>query len=244
MKFSRVIWARLHSSARVWIAVIVIFTLQEPSSLAAQSAPPTYRAGLKSIAIPAPSDLVEPGSDYRVLLEPLAPINNRLVAAFVQKSDLDAIRSGSAPALTRYALVEIPRRAEFANVSPELFKQITDGMAQQFGAEVNSTLKQQQDEVNRRIQALSSGASSVTLEKPVQLGTLFCKPNSCAFGLIMPVTTKGTTTRMLMAVVVMRVQERVLFGYLYTEFKDQDSVKWVSATEEQWADAMLKANAQ
>lgn len=234
----------MHFGVRVWIAVLITLTLQQPLAISAQSVPPTYRAGLKSIAIPAPSDLAEPGSDYRVLLEPLAPINNRLVAAFLQKTDLDAIRSGGAPALTRYALVEIPRRAEFANVSPEIFKQITDSMAQQFGAEVDSTLKQQQDEVNRRLQALSSNASTVTLEKPVQLGTLFCKPNSCAFGLIMPVTTKDATTKMVMAVVVMRVQERVLFGYLYTEFKDQDSVKWVSATEEQWADAILKANAE
>ena len=94
-------------------ALLAATLLIVPSS--AQNTP-TYRAGLKnSSPIPAPtSDLVEAGPDYRVLAEPLVPTNNRLVAAFLQPADLDTLRSGTAAELGRYALVEIPRRAEFA----------------------------------------------------------------------------------------------------------------------------------
>lgn len=206
---------------------------------------PTYRAGLKSIVIPAPTaDLVETGSDYRVLLEPLAPINNRLIAAFVQSDDLAVIHSAGNALLNRYALVEVPRRAEFSDVSPEIFKQITDGMGQQFGAAVAASLKDQQDEINRRLKALETTPAEVTLEKPVQLGVLFCKPNACAFGMIMPVTAKGTTTKMMAGILVLRVQHRVIFIYTYNRFENSDSVKWVSTTEEQWSDAILKSNAQ
>jgi len=49
----------------------------------------SYRVGLKSIVIPSPlSEMTEMGSDYRVVLEPLAPATNRLVAAFNRPEDL------------------------------------------------------------------------------------------------------------------------------------------------------------
>lgn len=224
------------------VSVAVFASLVVPNISTAQSTP-TYRAGLKDFTIPTPtSELVEAGSDYRVLLEPLVPINNRLVAAFLQPADLDTLRSGAAAALGRYALVEIPRRAEFADVTPELFKQLSDTIGTQFGAEVESTLKDQQDEVNRRRKALGSAASDITLDKPVQLGTLFSKPDAAAYGMIMAVSTGGKTRKMIMGMLVVRVQSRVLLIYMYGEYKDQSSVDWIRTTDEHWADAILQAN--
>jgi hypothetical protein len=203
----------------------------------------TYRAGLKNFTIPAPtSDLVEAGTDYRVLLEPLVPINNRLVAAFLQPADLDTLRSGTSAGLGRYALIEIPRRAEFAEVTPELFKQIADAVATQFGAEVNATLKDQQDELNRRLKALGSTAGEITLDKPVQLGTLFSKPDASAYGMIMPVSSGGNTKKMAMGMIVVHVRSRVLLIYLYCEYKDQSTIDWLRSTDEHWAEAILQAN--
>jgi hypothetical protein len=67
---------------------------------------------LKSIAIPSPlKDLSEIGSDYRVVLETLAPATNRLVAAFNRPEDLHQILAGGDAPLARYALVEVPRLA-------------------------------------------------------------------------------------------------------------------------------------
>lgn len=213
-----------------------------PGSSVAQDAP-TYRAGLKSISIPSPTtDLVETGTDYRVLLEPLSPTTNRLIAAFVVPADLDALRSGRSAALNRYALVEIMRRSEFTDVTPEMFKQVADAIGAQFGAEVNSSLKDQQDEINRRIKALNSKPAEVTLEKPVELGTLFSKTDAYASGMIMPVTAGGKTTKMVMGMIALRVQARMLFVYTYTEYKDEASLQWIRTTDEQWADEILKAN--
>ncbi|HEY2466245.1 MAG TPA: hypothetical protein VGI45_00200 [Terracidiphilus sp.] len=224
------------------LAAFLATALLLPSSDSIAQDAPTYRAGLKSFTIPLPSsELVEAGPDYRVLLEPLVPINNRLVAAFLQPADLDTLRSGPSAALGRYALVEIPRRVEFSEITPELFKQITDTIATQFGAAVDASLKDQQDEANRRLKALGSSAD-ITFDKPVQLGTLFSKPDASGYGMIMPVSVGGKTKKMIMGMIVVHVQARVLLIYLYGEYKDQSSLDWIRTTDEHWADAILQAN--
>jgi len=229
-------------------SVILFAFLTSSAPLFTQTAPadaPTYRAGLKSIAVPAPdAALIETGPDYRVLLENLVPENNRLIAAFVTPDDLTSMKSGDSTsvALNRYALVEVSRRAEFSNIAPEMFKEISTAMAKQFDGDLTATFKEQQETINRRLKALSSNAVPVTVDKPTQLGALFSKPDACAFAMIAPYTSKEKTVRRAMGVLLLRVQTRVLFVYLYTEFKDDSSVAWIRTTTQQWADAILKAN--
>jgi hypothetical protein len=224
-----------------WLAVMLLcgthfLRAQAPSSDA------TFRVGLKSIAIPAPSsELIETGSDYRVTLELLAPTNNRLVAAFLLPNELKALQTGDS-SISRYALVEVSRRAEFATVTPELYKQVADSMGQQFGAAVDSTLKDQQEEINRRLKVLATQPTSVTLDKPLMLGSLFSKQNASGYGAIMPVSTNGKTTKVVMGVAVLRAQDRLLFLYLYTPYEDEKSVDWTRTTVEKWADSLLKMN--
>lgn len=235
-------------TSRLYAGVFVAILCCAPLALIAQSsaaapAVPTYRAGLKSLTIPAPSaDLAEIGSDYRVLLEPLAPDSNRLIAAFAHPDDLAAMRAGSSDGMQQYALVEVLRRAEFADITPEIFKQVADGMATQFGTTLDASLKDAQDQLNRSLKALNDNAATVSLDKPIQLGLLFSKPDACGFGVVMPVSAGGKTIKMATAVIVLRVQDRVVFAYLYNNYNDEDSVKWVRKTGEDWADAILAAN--
>jgi hypothetical protein len=223
-------------------AALLAITFLPPCSSSVAQDTPNYRAGLKSFIVPAPSDLVEAGPDYRVLLEPLAPINNRLIAAFLEPADLDKIRSGHSALLDLYVLVEVPRRAEFTDVSTDQFKEIADSMATQFGATVDATMKDQQEEINRRLKALNSSAAPIALDKPVQLGTLFSKPDASAFGMILAISSGGQTKRMVMGMTILRIQSRVLFGYTYMEYKDESTVQWIRTTDEHWADAILAAN--
>ena len=214
-----------------------------PCSFSTAQDTPTYRAGLKSLVIPAPSsELLETGSDYRVLLENLAPTTNRLIAAFIEPSDLDIIRSQGSTALNRYALVEVPRRAEFANVTTDQFNEIASSLASQLGVKVDASIKDQQDEINRRLKALGSNVSDITLEKPIQLGTLFSKTDACAYGMIMAISSGGKTKKMMIGVTALRVQSRILLIYTYDKYKDESSVQWVHTTDERWADAILQAN--
>jgi hypothetical protein len=227
------------------VAACLTAVLLQPGALLWAQDATTYRAGLKNLTIPPPaSDLVEPGPDYRVILEPLAPTANRLVAAFVPRADLEALRSMHGAALTTYALVEVPRRAEFVDVGPDQFKEVADGVGNQFGASFSATMKDQQEEINRKLKALNSSSAELTLDKPVQLGTLFSKQDVRGYGMLMSVSLNGQSKKVAMGMTVLRIQSRLVFLYTYTEFKDESSVQWIRTTNEHWADSILQANKQ
>jgi len=205
----------------------------------------SYRAGLKSIVIPSPTDeLSEMGSDYRVLIETLVPATNRLVAAFTRPDDIQTVLVGADRPLPKYALVEILRRAEFADMDEKIFKTVADNMGSQFGATLDSGMKNAQEDLNRNLKQLNPDAAGISLDKPLLLGTLFVKKDVCSFGAIMPVSAKGVTTRMVMEMTLLRVQNRLLFLYFYNAYKDESTAQWVRKTSEQWADAILTANKQ
>ena len=206
------------------------------------AAPETYRAGGKQFALPAPSsDLVEGGPDNRIVMENFVPDNNRLVAAFATPEDLAALRAGSKK-LTKYAMVEVPRKGEFAEFSAGDFKDLADGAAQQIGVAMDSAVSEGEETFNRRMKSLELDNLTVKLDKPVQLGTLFSRSDAIGFGMILPVTVAGTTTRMIAGVIFLRVKNRVLFAYLYGSYKDESSAQWIRKASENWADAILKAN--
>ena len=139
-------------------------------------------------------------------------------------------------------MVEIPRRAEFANVTSDQYKEVAASIATQFGTTFDASLKDQQDEINRRLKALGSTAMEVTLDKPVQLGTFFSKHDACSYGMIMALSSGGKVRKMVMGMIVLRLQSRVLFVYTYSAYKDETSIQWIRTTDERWADAILQAN--
>ena len=108
MKFRGIVC--LASIASFLVAALVLDTVHTYAQISNFTGDSIFRVGLKSIALPAPSkELIETGSDYRVILDTLTPVTNRLVAAFLLPEDLKAIQTGPTP-LSRYALVEVPRR--------------------------------------------------------------------------------------------------------------------------------------
>jgi hypothetical protein len=177
-------------------------------------------------------------------MESTVPDTNRLLAAFLSSEDAASVRTGTPKGFERYALVENLRRAEFADVTADIFKQITDGAAQQFGAVLDGSMKDPQEEINHKLKAMRGVDATLTLDKPVQLGVLFSRPSACSFGMIQAVSLAGNSVKMVVGVTILRVQNRLIYTFVYSAFKDDDSVQWVRKTSEQWADAILKANEQ
>lgn len=229
--------------ALAFVSVLLPSAYSQETSSPPATTGATVRAGGLNFVLPSPGpDLVEAGSDYRVVLEPLSPMSNRLIAAYLTPDDLHTLSEAhNLPPLRHYAVVEIPRRAEFANVTPEIFQEIVGSMGKELAGDLTGTMQEQQQEVNRRLKDLGSG-SSVTLQKPLPLGTLFSKTDECGFGMIMPVTTNAGTLKVAAGITVIRVHDRVLFAYLYTPYKDESSVASLKSVDEHWADAILRAN--
>lgn len=114
-------------------------------------------------------------------------------------------------------------------------------MGQQLGAIVNSSAQETQDEFNRRMKAMHLD-EKLDYGKPVMLGTLFNKTDTCGFGMMAPVSMNGKSLKMIVGVIFVRVRSHVLFAYLYSAYKDQSTTEQVRAVSEQWADAILAAN--
>jgi hypothetical protein len=245
---------RLLQSAPRILATVVLLALCAPAASAAQdqakaaataapAAAPAYRAGGVPLLLPSPTqELVEVGNDNRAIMEVFAPEQNRLLAAYVLTDDAPRLRAGGQNMLSKYALVEVPRNAEFTDVTAQNFKDLTAGMDQQFGAALDSSVKEGEDTINRRLKALNLDDANVALDKPAQLGAFFSKQDAYGLGLILPVTSKGTTIKMVAGVVILRAQNRLLYAYLYTVYKDEDTVKWVRKATGDWAEAILAAN--
>ena len=198
--------------------------------------------GAVPILIPSPTAaLVEPGPDYRVIFEPLAPASNRLVAAFVPMDKMDTIHKGNAPPMDEYALVEVGRRTEFAEIDSASFHQVAEALGKQFGGDISQFSKTGQDEINHNLKDLGN-AVSVTIDKPVPLGIFFVRTNAIGVGSITPYNVNGVTTRMAGCLTLLRARGRLLSLFTYAAYKDEGTVMRVKTTAEQWADAILKAN--
>jgi hypothetical protein len=202
-----------------------------------------FRVGGVSLVLPAPaSDLTEVGNDNRVLFEVTVPDMNRLVAAFVPSSNLAGLRTPKNQ-LKQYALVEVSRRAEFLDVGLSDFNLLAGNLGKQMGSIADVHRQENEDLFNRRMKAMNLN-QKLTLGKPVMLGALFSKDNAAGFGMVEQVTVNGNSAKMMVATVLLRVKNRVLFAYLFTEYKDEQTVNWSRKTSEQWADAILVANRQ
>lgn len=204
----------------------------------------TFKAGGIPIIIPPPiMEMSEVGYDKREFMEVFVAPSNRLIAAFVLTKELPTLAAGANnPMLSKYAMIQVPRRGEYMDCRESDFKEVTDGAKKTFGDVMSSSMKDAEDEFNRRMKSLDLEEATISLNKPIQLGCLFSKKDAYGFGMIMPFSMGGENMKIAMGATLMRVKQRLLFVYLYADYKDENTVKWLRRITENWADAILKAN--
>ena len=204
----------------------------------------TFKAGGRTINLPNPIDqMTEVGYENRELMEIVIPSTNRLIAAFVLDNELPKLLEGDDDfVLSEYAMIQVPRRGEYYDCGASDFKEVIRGAEKEFGKVVSSSLEEAEDEFNRRMKSLDLEEYSMDIGKPIQLGCLFSKKDAYGFGMIMPVTGAGVTVKMVAACIMARVNNRLLFIYVYKEYQNEESVQWIRSTSEKWIDSILLAN--
>jgi hypothetical protein len=220
---------------------------------AASSQPPAvsvYQAGGVSVSIPAPlKNMVEVRPANRAAMERLVPSFNRMITGFAPSKDQLRIAAGdkSAPLI---AMVTVSRQSESKVVGREEFEQIVDSVAKSFNETVDSDAKNNQAEFDQRIKLLDLDHVKVTADKPVRLGNLFSHPNAAGFATLIEASGSdaspdmAASSKKLVSVLYMRVKSRVLFAYMFADYKDSDTVRWLRNASEDWANEVLKANAE
>jgi hypothetical protein len=151
--------------------------------------------------------MAEVGYDIRERMELFVPPTNRLLAAFLMGKDMPlfATKGGAPPALTRYAMVQVPRQAEYLDARPTDFAKVVEGVKQQFvGANADATFQSAEEEITRRLKSLNVD-KAVSLGKPEMLGTFFSKPDAYGFGMVSPVSVGTNTMKLAMGGAVVRI---------------------------------------
>ncbi|MGA2457035.1 MAG: hypothetical protein ABSF85_05675 [Terriglobales bacterium] len=205
--------------------------------------PVAFKAGGTPIVIPTPTkDMVEVGDAKRELLEVLVPTSSRLLSAFLLTNDLLRLPNVDVKGMSKYALVEVSRRSEYLDCEPSNFKEEIGSVKAQFGDSFNYWEKEGEKEFNHRIKSLGLDKATLSLGKPIQLGRFFSKQDAYGVGVIMPVSTGSKTVKMGAGIALVRVKKRLLVVLLYSEYKNEQTVKWLRDTSEEWADAILNVN--
>jgi hypothetical protein len=204
----------------------------------------SFIAGGVSIKIPIPdTTFVEVDNDNRESMDIFVPQNNRLLSAYVLTNDLPHLfKDGNNNIMAKYALVEVPREGENTACEASDFKQVTDGAKKSFGDAFFSSTEEADAEFNRRMKSLDLADMQIKLGQPTQLGCFFSKQDIIGFGMLMGYEMGGSTIKMGMTVILMRVNNRLLFVYLYAEYKNDETIKWLRNVGEKWSDEILKAN--
>ena len=180
-------------------------------------------------------------------MEVFVPDSNRMVAAFMPAAELKSYQEGNKVGLARYALVEVSRKSESSEFSATDFQDVADSIDKQYASSADSAamdaqIKEAEAEINSKMKAADPNVASTTLDKPVILGRFFSKPDVYCFGMVLPVTSNDATASKMAAMMLMRVKNHMLFVYLYSEYKGDETVQWVRSTEERWAQAIFDAN--
>jgi hypothetical protein len=203
---------------------------------------PTVVTGGTLMNIPAPGREFAPlGRGYCDAMQLFVPDEHRLLCAFVLDSDLRRLNMGDTELrLRRYGLVQVPRDAEYTECGASDFAEVVDALHESFGELVTWSVDDVEEQLNERMRSLD--LDEVRIGQPAQLGCFFSRPNACGFGMLVAMESGGETATIGVGAMVMRVNERLVFVYLYAQYEDEQTIAWLRKTSEQWSDAILKAN--
>ncbi len=203
-------------------------------------------AGGIPVVVPSPEQgFPEVGTEKRDFFEYMVPSGNRLLCAFVPAEFLPRLKN-PAGGMRQYMLVELSRKLDEKNteVTSAMFEKVVLGVKGQIAdpSSLMQTVQTTLEEINRNLKQLES--KEVSVDKPTPLGTLFQTSDAYAFAILAPVSSGGTTSRIINASVLLRVRDRLIFAYVYGSSDDENSLKWVEKTAEQWTNGILIANSK
>jgi hypothetical protein len=139
-----------------------------------------------------------------------------------------------------YALVEVPRRAEYSDCTPQVFESLLTGMASSMAKAATEKVGEVQEEMNLRLKSL--GTKPVEFGHPEVLGSIFKKNDAAGFAMLMAVKQETDSVTMAAGFAALRVKQRLIFAYLYRKCDSPETVALISKDLESWTDTILARN--
>jgi hypothetical protein len=228
------------------LVIALVLSAQAQSNAAnTANAMPQAKCGGVELSLPGPEgDFIEAGDRLRTgLFELLTPSTNRLLTAYVPAKVQQELLSGKASGgLGVYAMVQVSRQAEYADVTPQDFEQGVNTIASSMGSIAETVKDNVTDEINVRLKQF--GGKSIATDRPEILGVVFRKVDAMGVAMLMGVKEAGAVDNVTMAstFAILRVKQRAVFAYIYQRYDSPETVKSLGKMLEVWTDRIVSAN--
>lgn len=202
-----------------------------------------FKVGGVSLLFSAPnSELAETGYDIRERLEVFSPQSNRLIAGFITPADIERLNSGLDPEMNFYGMIQVVRQLEFYEVANQDFNDFYDMMKTEWGEMMSSsTFKGDvQADLNKTAEVLD--IDNMRIGDIKNLGGIFRKEKSFAFGTLMSVESNGEKTLVVCGASVLHIKQRLILVYLYKKYINADTITEVNKLLESWCDLIIMEN--
>ncbi|MFQ5937010.1 MAG: hypothetical protein ACE5LB_11455 [Acidiferrobacterales bacterium] len=233
------------------VATFLAFT---PVIAAGGSEPLDVRIADASITLATPSgfhEVSQVSPDIHRLAQTLTPRMNRLLAVYVTTDDLDRLRDRDEPELDRYLLVQTYRPTEHLNIGTDGFHKVTGQMKRQQESMMKNAKAMMDTELERASAQLSAehaAAISLKVGEIFPLGVFAEGENSISMASLAKYEASANKERLehLVAVAmnVLRVEDKIIFAYVYSTYDTKDDLDWVQSTSGDWIRQIYGADSQ
>jgi hypothetical protein len=226
-------------------AALVASAQREVDSSGKAKGVPQAKIGGVELLLPNPDgDFTEVGDRLRTtVFELLAPSTNRLLTAYVSSKTQQNLLSGNATGgLGTYGMVEVPRRAEYADLTSQAFDELANNVAASLGVVTAKVTIDAEDEINVRLKAL--GGKPLGIDRPEMVGVLFRKTDAFGWAMLMGVKGGDNDARaaVAMASALIRVKQRAVFVYVYRPYESPETIDYLRKLIDSWMDRILTVN--
>lgn len=207
--------------------------------------------GLK-IDIHAPEGFHEVSSispETRELAEIMTPPENRLLAVFISDEDLRKITNGEKADFNRYMLLQVYRKTENTNVSPEQFQKISSQIKEQQNTllvNAKEYIDNHFDGVTEKLSKESDVFLQIKIGEQIPLGIFLDKQNALGFAnlskYMIEENGQQNTNVLTACSSVILIKDKLLFSYVYSNYKAQNDIIWAKSTSKEWVNSLLTAN--
>ncbi len=215
--------------------------------------PYTASVGLKLLKLPLPPGTVEPSRSVpplRQMAERMTPPSNRLLALFVERADEAAARSGQAPTMARYFMVQSFRQAEAGSVSAAEFREVRQQLRQQYQQILVQAVPQVQGHLDGAAQAMGRDAGLDRLQVKVGemkgLDVFDEREHTISLLALTKYEVQAGDRReevpMAMSITTGILQGKVVYFYAYARYQGPPDLDWLRQVTRDWVERATRAN--
>jgi hypothetical protein len=191
----------------------------------------TIVVGEKSISIPRPAaDFVEATDELQAEADLFVlPNSNRLLALYTLKDAGD---------LSKKMCIQVSKSIEFYNIDEKRFTEFK----QSIKPIMTSSLTEIVIELNNHLLTIEDIVGKINFGEMKMIATLFEDSNSIAFLSVAKVNTSNGVVILLVGMSSIKVNNRIIFAYVFNFYDNVESINWVSSVTNSWTKSIINAN--